>query len=55
MLWLKLGGLGLIFVGFWLIKYFPEELEIQKAGFLRSGLFTGFVFILLGIILLVVG
>jgi len=55
MILLKIIGLVLLFLGFLIIRYFPDTQKYQREGFLLSGLFVGAVLFVVGLALVIFG
>ncbi|HLC51074.1 MAG TPA: hypothetical protein VJH90_01735 [archaeon] len=55
MVLLKILGIVLIVVGYFLIRLFPDEGEAQSGGFTMSGIILGAALLLIGIGLLIFG
>jgi hypothetical protein len=52
---LKIFGLLFIALGLAFLRFFPEIMKYQPAGFTKSGLLIGAGFMVLGIALLILG
>ncbi len=52
---LKIFGLLMVIVGFFILKYFPDMTRYQRNSFAMSGILIGVVMFLLGIGLLIFG
>ncbi len=51
----KIIGLIIAFVGFLMLKYFPDISDYQKKGFTLSGILIGIILILVGVGLMLFG
>jgi len=52
---IKFFGVLLLFVGFLVLKYFPDVSTYQKKGMTLSGILIGIIFFLIGIGLIIFG
>ena len=52
---LKIFGLLLIILGFFILKYFPDTTTYQRGEMTMLGILVGIVFFLVGILLIIFG